>query len=125
MSTRSHVGYRNQDGNIQAVYSHFDGYPSNMVPALTSYISGVGISQFKKDIRKAQRTGGIRSWDCNGPEFYDEPSDDDGWKTTEREHLNNDYAYIFDSVDGILVEMYESGTQLTLDQIQTIIQEDC
>lgn len=28
MSTRSHIGIRNEDGSLDVIYCHWDGYPS-------------------------------------------------------------------------------------------------
>lgn len=37
MSTRAYVGYKNEDGFIDWIYCHFDGYPSHMIPVLERY----------------------------------------------------------------------------------------
>ena len=37
MSTRCRIGICNEDGTIQSIYHHFDGYPEHMVPLLTTY----------------------------------------------------------------------------------------
>lgn len=39
MSTRSFIGYQNENGFIDYVYCHFDGYPSNILPLLENYNS--------------------------------------------------------------------------------------
>lgn len=37
MSTRCRIGICNDDGTIQSIYHHYDGYPEHMVPLLTTY----------------------------------------------------------------------------------------
>lgn len=39
MSTRAFVGYKKEDGFIDYIYCHFDGYPSHMIPVLERYFN--------------------------------------------------------------------------------------
>ena len=102
MSTRSHIGIVYPDNSIEAVYHHWDGYPSFLLVECRKYIQEHGIKAFEERVFYAQKNGGFRSF----PECYEEPDD---WRVTDRGHLNNDYAYLFDSETGELVEFYQWG----------------
>jgi hypothetical protein len=36
MSTRSRIGYQNEDGTVTSIYCHFDGYPSHVGKVLVT-----------------------------------------------------------------------------------------
>ena len=102
MSTRGHVGYRKEDGSIRATYNHFDSYPRELGINTGAYIKEKGIDRFCKLIDCACVYGGFRAF----PEHYDE---DEDFTVTDRKNLNEDYAYIYDSKTGELVEFYKWG----------------
>jgi hypothetical protein len=41
MSTRSNIGYLREDGKIEAVYCHFDGYPSGVGETLVGHFNNL------------------------------------------------------------------------------------
>lgn len=41
MGTRSAIGYRLNNGQVRAVYCHYDGYPSHQMPILTEHFNSV------------------------------------------------------------------------------------
>ena len=102
MSTRSNVGYV-KNNRVKASYCHFDGYESHMIPVLTQYIENYGVKEFCKVIDKARVSGGIRIFEEDGPELYDDGAtlgiegifDTWDWAT-------QNYAYILDPEKGLL-----------------------
>jgi len=122
MATRSNVGYVKANGSISAVYCHWDGYPEHMVSAIEGFISNFGVKKFMSEVRRAQRQAGLRSLDSNEFETYgdmrDERSEGDEYKETERDRLNNCYAYLVDSRTGKITEFYEHGQRLSLDTMR-------
>lgn len=111
MSTRSHIGYRNDDNTISAVYCHFDGYPDNMIPALAEYIETKGIEAFKARVADGQEGAGFRSFCPSGGEtYFEHRGETDSWVETNRANLTHDYAYIYSGKNGLLVEFYSYGS---------------
>jgi len=41
MATRSAIGYLQPSGSVRAVYCHWDGYPSHMLPILEKYYNSL------------------------------------------------------------------------------------
>ena len=74
MGTSSLVGVKAPDGTITGCYVHYDGYPENMVSAISSYINNKTVTGLVVLIAKAQQTGGLR---ClipgQDPEFLQDP----------------------------------------------------
>ena len=62
MSTRSHIGIRNEDGSLDVIYCHWDGYPSYngavlfhhyQEPEKIRELIGLGDGSFHQDQRGA------------------------------------------------------------------------
>ena len=122
MATRCHVGYID-NGEMIAVYSHWDGYPSGALRSVLDLVKSQGIETLVSELERGRREGGIRSWSADGAETYgdmrNESSDDIwSWAVSERKQLDNDYAYIFDRQSGCLVETYQYGEKVP---VKTII----
>lgn len=117
MSTRSHIGYVNDDGSVVAVYCHFDGYPEETLSNLMAFVTERGIEALVDEVDRGVREAGIRSFHAGGAETYGdfrgEKSEGDEWKTTDRADLNHDYAYIFSRKTGELTEGYQYGTKIS------------
>ena len=127
MSTRCHVGYIDK-GEMVAVYSHWDGYPSGVLRSVLDLVENKGIESLVSELERGRMEGGIRSWDSTGAETYGDMRNDSSdnlweWATNDRKHLNNDYAYIFDRQSGCLVETYEYGTKVPVQDILAKVNE--
>jgi hypothetical protein len=127
MATRCHVGYID-NGEMVAVYSHWDGYPSGALQSILSLVESQGIETLVSELERGRREGGIRSWSAGGAETYGDMRDEAStnlweWAVSEREHLDNDYAYIFDRKSGCLVETYRYGKKVPVKDILTQMNE--
>ena len=90
MSTHSTIGYETADGGYVGVYCHYDGYPSNIGPALHAMYH-IDVMQM---VEQALRNGGIRC--INGPdsfELFNERSDRTEWLHDRWPECEEDYAY--------------------------------
>lgn len=122
MATRSHIGFRNSDNTIDAVYCHWDGYPSNMVEELDGFIQRFGIDAFKKRIKTGQAENGFSSWDNKGGVTHEEkyPGRDEkfDYSESDRARFDNDYAYILSGENGSIVEFYSFGNPIFIIPIE-------
>tara|TARA_Y100000296_G_C4975452_1_gene157995 strand:+ start:179 stop:529 length:351 start_codon:yes stop_codon:yes gene_type:complete len=112
MSTRSHIGTIDTDGNISAVYCHFDGYPENMVPAIEGYIVEHGMHAFIIRIKEAQRGSGFRYFDTNGGETYGEWRDEWVDRTvTDIKECDQNFAYFVSPITECIVKILTYGKE--------------
>jgi len=130
MGTRSLIGRKREDGKIEAIYCHWDGYPSHNGRILLKHY------QDPKKVAALMELGALSSLDSELGEKH--PFDDgvDGWCTaygrdrgeTETEKMvvgsleelaTEEYLYLF--VDGrwLFCRSYDS-----LD-LQDLTEEDC
>lgn len=78
MSTRSHIGMKNEDGSVRFIYCHWDGYPSNngkillenyTDPRKISELLALGdISSLAPEIGERHDFDYARKFDYSGPE---------------------------------------------------------
>jgi hypothetical protein len=59
MATRSRIGIENQDGTVNSIYCHFDGYPSHNGEILKEYYSD------REKLQQLLELGDISSLDRN------------------------------------------------------------
>ena len=71
MGTHCHIGVDTKTHGIIGCYIHFDGYPSNMVPTLRSFLRERTPSCLMLLIRQAQQSGGMQSFNPEGIELSD------------------------------------------------------
>lgn len=119
MSTRCHVGYI-ENGELLAVYSHWDGYPQKTLRCLLTFIKNEGIKAFMFEVKRGCLEGGIRSWSDVGAVTYGdlwERTEDLNWAVRERSGLDNNYGYIFDASSGELAEAYEWGKRIPVNEM--------
>ncbi len=129
MSTRSCIGFITGPATIQAVYCHYDGYPSYMVPEIIKYIRRHGVTTFKEEILRAQKEGGMRTFSQDGIETYNN-SDDEGWDYTTRDGSFNpkssesmfDYCYLVGD-SGEIEAFYDDEGLQDLSKINKYIEE--
>ncbi len=71
MGTHCHIAVGTKTHGIIGCYVHFDGYPSNMVPTLRSFLRERTPSCLMLLIRQAQQSGGMQSFNPEGIELSD------------------------------------------------------
>ena len=71
MGTHCHIAVDTKTHGIIGCYVHFDGYPSNMVPTLRSFLRERTPSCLMLLIRQAQQAGGIHSFNPEGVDLSD------------------------------------------------------
>ena len=69
MGTHCHIAVDTKTHGIIGCYIHFDGYPSNMVPTLRSFLRKRTPSCLMLLIRQAQQVGGMQSFNPEGIEL--------------------------------------------------------
>lgn len=114
MSTSAYIGVRYSDGSIMCRYTNYDGYPSHAARTVEEFIMVYGISEFENVIRAAVY------------EFRQFPEQYTFEKTKRRtspirhrqEFGMTDYAYLWDTRSGELVEYYCHGIHIVLCPIQ-------
>ena len=119
MATRSHIGILRKDGTIEAVYSHYDGYPSYLGVALKDHFNN------QDAVIDLMDGGNIRGIDLETgePEHYDnEPSakikgEDMGTLLIKyADHIDSasgNYAYIWDGDSWHTIENKGIGSMIT------------
>ena len=131
MATRSTVGYTKKNGEeAVAVYCHWDGYPSAMVPAIERFIALKGVRKFMAEIRRGVKQGGIRSVSANTIETYgdmrNETSEGDEFLRTRNEidlGQYDEYCYLVDSKTGKITEFYDHKGQQSLETMRSLVDE--
>jgi len=111
MSTRGHIGFEDEVGDLFAVYNHHDSYPEGLLEDAKNFITDEGPEEFMAWVKRGAEFGGFRSF----PEHYDEPGNYVG--ETSPEALDNDYAYIF-NFRGKLSKVYKWGDPQPLEDYQ-------
>jgi len=71
VGTHCHIAVGTKTHGIIGCYVHFDGYPSNMVPTLRSFLRERTPSCLMLLIRQAQQAGGIHSFNPEGVDMSD------------------------------------------------------
>lgn len=103
MSTRSFIGIQNEDGSVEVIYCHFDGYPSHNGEILINHYND------ESKVRELISMGGMSSLDktIDECEFYVRDRGED-MNENKSEIVNTleefkkdssklvDYIYIFD-----------------------------
>lgn len=118
MSTRANVGYIDNEGNIEATYNHFDGYPEGLYVDLKEFIKLNGPDAFREMIKKGQAESGFRSF----PETY---SDDGEWRFTDRSDvIDQEYCYLFDGETGELREAFHWGENFDPEDVLEKLREN-
>jgi hypothetical protein len=116
MATRSSIGYETDNGGCVAVYCHFDGYPSHMLPVLKQ----MSFEEVKAMVEDALHNGGLRNvnedltYQTYGHKLtYGEESGYNDWKhNTAFAHINEtDYAY-YKRKDGTVFATDFNGREL-------------
>ena len=106
MGTRSAIGYRLGNGQVCAVYCHFDGYPSNQMPLLQEHFN-----HFLGAL--ALVSGGFLRCLRKEPEYMDAPehaetinrfSVEQHWRNMDCEHL---YVYEGDDQGWVHTDLRE------------------
>lgn len=114
MSTRSHIGIKNEDGTVTSIYCHFDGYPQHHGPILVGHYSteekvrtliALGdLSQLGEEIGTPHPFDECPKGTCN---FYGRDRGEQGTEailhTSKRNFLrayDEDFAYLFLSDEG-------------------------
>lgn len=105
MSTRSYVGYEQEDGSIKHVYVHFDGYPEGVGRTLKTHWGN------REDVLALLSKGGISSIGANMEEtdFYGKEGE-----SVER----NGMEFPYGDGDG------EIHTVKSLDELKDKVMED-
>ena len=74
MGTHCHLGVRLPDGRVEATYVHYDGYPRNMLPSISGFLSKRTSSCLLVEIKTAQSFGGFRCFTSDDRELREDPS---------------------------------------------------
>ena len=90
MSTRSLIGYEKENGDIEFVYCHWDGYPEHQLPILTQHYN-----TREKAIELVSK-GGMSALceDINEIEFYAKRGE-----KLEIHNCANAHAFFFNNID--------------------------
>ena len=124
MSTRSVIGHIDHNNNFVAVYCHYDGYPSHMVPSLESLAEKHGSSGIRDMIIHAQVNGGMRAINATSFETFQETSNAYDWSYTiddVRAGRGQEYTYIIDDT-GSIVEFYDGSQRCTIRKMRMMAQ---
>lgn len=113
MSTRSRIGIKNQDGSIDSIWQHYDGYPSwtgahlladyNTAEKARALINQGDREHIDKPIADEEIGASIRH-DANEEEFWDRFGDD-----------SEEYAYIW-TEEGWTVDGWDASGPLAEDE---------
>lgn len=107
MSTRSIIAFANENGTLDAVYCHYDGYPEYMYPTITNLLETKGSAYLKLMIVRAQTEGGIRTISPMEVETFGEKSNPSEWSYTREQIESGDFGpcecvYIVDQSNTIV-----------------------
>lgn len=110
MSTRSSIGYETDNGGCVAVYCHYDGFPSRMLPILKK----MTFEEVKTMVEDALHNGGLRYVEHDSTyQTYGEECGYNDWRyDTVFANLNGtDYAY-YKRKDGTVFVTDFSGREV-------------
>ena len=94
MSTHSVLGVEMPDGSIDGCYVHFDG--DTMAPRIEDYIENNTTTSLAVLIKKAQKSGGIRSFHCPKEEFFRSRTSSSLSAEKYTEFLDDSDGYVID-----------------------------
>lgn len=99
MSTRSHIGYETETGEIRAIYCHYDGYPRGVLHSLMKHYRFA--KQVKElvdggTIRCVEEIGKIERWDSEVLTFANR---EEWLASLAKENLCIEFVYLFEEFD--------------------------
>jgi hypothetical protein len=134
MATRCYIGFKNLDGSIRAVYSHWDGYPDKVgSKLLSSYNTPEKINALLDMGNISSLEGTLETSDFYreiGEEFYRNIIKNDISELVEEEaktyinenefnrHCSEDYTYLYDGLKWLVRHWNSPYEDLSLDSFK-------